>query len=116
MAADQLTPAQKTELRTQADAYLTSFNALVELDQEIIVHNEEMLAAAGAVEPLVVKLEALGEQLAADGAQHRTHKQHSNLYLFHHHNLSRADYFRRAGNYPLTANYQPDPRIDQHRA
>ena len=66
LSTDQLTSAQKTELRTQADAYLTSFNGLVELDKEIIIHNEELIAAARAVEPLAVKIESLGETLAAD--------------------------------------------------
>lgn len=65
-ATDQLTPELRTELRTQADAYLTTFNTLVELDKEIAIYNEELNNAARAVEPFVTKFESLGEQLAAD--------------------------------------------------
>ncbi|MBI5297404.1 MAG: GAF domain-containing protein [Chloroflexi bacterium] len=65
-ATDLLEPAVKTELRTQADTYLVAFDALVELDKEIAIHNEELIAAARAVEPLAAKLQSLGEQLAVD--------------------------------------------------
>ena len=66
-ATNQLEPAAKTELLTQTNAYLTSFDALVELDEEIAIHNEELINAARTVESLAAKIESLGEQLAADG-------------------------------------------------
>lgn len=65
-ATDQLAPELRTELRTQADDYLATFNMLVELDKEIAIYNEELNNAALAVEPLVTKFESLAEQLAAD--------------------------------------------------
>ena len=65
-ATDQIEPAVKTELRAQADIYLTAFDSYIELQQEVAIHNEELTAAARAVEPLVAEFETLGETLAAD--------------------------------------------------
>jgi nitrate/nitrite-specific signal transduction histidine kinase len=66
-ATDLLTPEVKTELRTQADNYLTAFDALVETDKEIDTYNANMITAGRAVEALVAKFGTLGNQLAADG-------------------------------------------------
>jgi putative methionine-R-sulfoxide reductase with GAF domain len=62
-ASKQLEPAQKTELRGLVDAYLNSFNALVTLDKEIAINNEDLITTARAVEPLAIKLFTLGQQL-----------------------------------------------------
>lgn len=64
--SEQIDSASKIELRTQTDLYLTSFNALVELDKNIVIYNDNLIASARAVEPLATKFELLGEQLAAD--------------------------------------------------
>jgi len=65
-ATDQLEPAGKIELLTQADAYLTAFDTLVELDKEIVIYNAELSNAAQAVESLAAKINRLGQQLAVD--------------------------------------------------
>jgi GAF domain-containing protein/HAMP domain-containing protein len=67
IATNQLEPAAKAKLLTQVNAYLTSFDALVELDKEIAVHNKELTNTALAVEVLAAKIENLGTQLATDG-------------------------------------------------
>ncbi len=64
-AANQIEPAAKNELFTQVDAYLLSFNALVALDKEIFTIDQTLIDSARAVEPLVAKIETLGEQLAS---------------------------------------------------
>lgn len=64
--SDQIDDAAKVELRTQADSYLSSFTALVELDKSIAVYNADLITSARAVEPLAAKFEQLGEQLATD--------------------------------------------------
>ena len=63
---DQLGPDEKTELRDQADIYLAAFEQLVQLNNEIEIANEALIASARAVEPLAFKFEVLGEQLATD--------------------------------------------------
>jgi len=63
---DQLEPRAKTELLTQVDTYLTAFNALVELDREIAVNNENLINASSAVESLTAKFKNLGEKLATE--------------------------------------------------
>lgn len=65
-AQDALSAAQKAELTRQADAYLAAFNSLVEVDKEIANHNQALVAAARAVEPLTVKLLNIGIQLGAE--------------------------------------------------
>ncbi len=64
--SELLEPAEKTELLTQSDAYLTAFDGLVELDKEIAVHNENLINASSAVESLTANFKSLGEQLAAE--------------------------------------------------
>jgi putative methionine-R-sulfoxide reductase with GAF domain len=66
-ATDLLTPEVKTDLRTQADNYLTAFDALVATDKKIEIDNTNMVNAARAVEASVTKNTALGDQLAKDG-------------------------------------------------
>ncbi|MBK9210876.1 MAG: HAMP domain-containing protein [Anaerolineales bacterium] len=63
---DKLGPAEKAELHNQADIYLAAFEQLVQLNNEIEIANETLIASARAVEPLALKLETLGEQLATD--------------------------------------------------
>ncbi len=65
-AAEQLEPAEKDELVTQLDAYMTTFSALIELDKNIAIYNDKLITSASAIEPLGENLEVLGEQLAAD--------------------------------------------------
>ena len=62
--ADQLKPAEKTELLAQVDAYVTAFDALIELDKEIAAQNKELINAASTVETLTAKIEKLGGQIA----------------------------------------------------
>lgn len=64
--SDLLTTLQKPELRTMIDKYIKAFDAVVEKDREIAIHNEELITAARAVEPLAAKIENLGEQLATE--------------------------------------------------
>ncbi|MBI5965021.1 MAG: GAF domain-containing protein [Chloroflexi bacterium] len=65
-ASDLLQSAEKTELKTLADNYQTAFDVLVTRDNEIAQYDAAMIAAAREVEPLSSKIEALGEQLAAE--------------------------------------------------
>jgi GAF domain-containing protein len=45
------------------DDYLQSFESLTALDKEIATHEEEMITAARAVQPLAIKILDLGQQL-----------------------------------------------------
>lgn len=63
---EQLNLTEKDELVKQLDAYITTFNGLIELDKNIAIYNEKLINSARAIEPLGGNLEALGEQLAAD--------------------------------------------------
>ncbi len=63
---EQLDPAAKTELLTQADVYLKTFDKIVAVDQEIDTHYTELANAALALDASSAKINALGEQLAAD--------------------------------------------------
>ena len=65
-ASELLQPAEKTELRSLADNYQTAFDVLVAKDKELAQYDAAMIAAAREVEPLSSKIEALGEQLAAE--------------------------------------------------
>ncbi len=64
--AEQLDPADKAELVSLLNNYLNSFTALVALDENIAIYNDNLINSARAVEPLAAKIEALGEQLATD--------------------------------------------------
>ncbi len=64
--AEQLDPAEKSELVSLLDTYLSTFNALVELDKDIAIYNDELNSSARALEPLAEKIEKIGEQLATD--------------------------------------------------
>ncbi|GAB4397462.1 MAG: hypothetical protein OHK0052_19780 [Anaerolineales bacterium] len=64
--SEALSPAQKTELNRQVEAYLTAFNSLVDIDKEIAAHNAQLIAAARDVQPLTIKLLDLGIQLGAE--------------------------------------------------
>jgi len=63
---EQLDSAAKTDLRAQVDAYLKAFDEIVIVDQEIAAHVQEMDDASHAIEPISVKIVALGDQLAVD--------------------------------------------------
>ncbi|NOT04506.1 MAG: HAMP domain-containing protein [Anaerolineales bacterium] len=65
-ASDLLQVAEKTELRNLAGTYQTAFDVLVTKDREIAEYDAAMIAAAREIEPLSTKIEALGEQLAAE--------------------------------------------------
>ncbi len=65
-ASDLLQSAEKAELRILADKYQTAFDVLVVKDKEIAQYNDAMIAAGRSVESLTVKIESLGEQLAAE--------------------------------------------------
>jgi GAF domain-containing protein/HAMP domain-containing protein len=65
--SDTLKPADKAELLSQVDAYVTAFDGLVELDKQIAVYNQELITAASAVEAQAAKIENLGNQLAIYG-------------------------------------------------
>jgi putative methionine-R-sulfoxide reductase with GAF domain len=65
-ASDQLDPAVKADIRAQADAYLKAFDEIVTVDKEIAARVQEMDDASHAIEPLAVKVLALGDQLAVD--------------------------------------------------
>ncbi|GAB4538530.1 MAG: hypothetical protein Fur002_02130 [Anaerolineales bacterium] len=65
-AADQLPSAAKTELRAQLDSYLKAFDAIVEADKQLIIHDSELADVALALQNSIAKIEALGETLAAD--------------------------------------------------
>ncbi len=64
--AEKLEAAEKDELVSQLDTYITTFSALVELDKNIAIYNDNLIVSARAIEPLGSNLEVLGEQLAAD--------------------------------------------------
>ncbi|MBK9604849.1 MAG: GAF domain-containing protein [Anaerolineales bacterium] len=61
-----LVKTEKLEIHTLANTYLKAFDKLVEADQEIAARNEEMIAAARAIEPLTIKIEQLGETAASE--------------------------------------------------
>ena len=63
-SSDVLTSAEKTELRTLADSYLASFDALVGKDVEVIASRDAFRSAARAVEPVVEKLANIGIELS----------------------------------------------------
>jgi GAF domain-containing protein/HAMP domain-containing protein len=60
----QLKPENKTVLLSQVDAYVTAFDALVELDKKIATSNQQLFNAASAVEFMATKIDRLGEILA----------------------------------------------------
>jgi putative methionine-R-sulfoxide reductase with GAF domain len=62
-----LTPADKTELLTQVNAYAAAFDELVELDKQIVVYNKDLFNSASAVDFLATKINRLGDILALDG-------------------------------------------------
>ena len=65
--SDALEPADKTDLLSQLDAYVTAFDGLVELDKQITIYNQELITAASAAEAQAAKIENLGNQLAIYG-------------------------------------------------
>ena len=64
--SDQFDPKTKTEMIAQADAYLTAFDGLVELDRNISIYNDDLKTSSTAVENLTAKIQSLGEQLATE--------------------------------------------------
>ena len=64
--SERLKPDTKAETLSQIDVYITTFNALVELDKDIALLNDNLITSARAVEPLAAKFEQLGEQLAIE--------------------------------------------------
>jgi GAF domain-containing protein/HAMP domain-containing protein len=66
MASDQLEPALKTQLLTQADIYLEAFDGLVELDREIATYDKDLVSSSASVEELTTKIKSLGEELAVE--------------------------------------------------
>jgi len=64
--SEPLQPAQKAELVTLVDQYQTAFDTIITKDTELAQYTDAMIAAARDVEPLIAKIEALGEQRAAD--------------------------------------------------
>jgi putative methionine-R-sulfoxide reductase with GAF domain len=62
-ASEAIPPAEKMELSGLVDNYLQSFESLTALDKEIATHEEEMITAARAVQPLAIKILDLGQQL-----------------------------------------------------
>ncbi|HEU0296306.1 MAG TPA: GAF domain-containing protein [Anaerolineales bacterium] len=69
IASELLEPAEKTEIRTLADEYLTKFDGLVEKDREIADAIEVFRAAASDIQTTSERLELAGEQLAAQDVQ-----------------------------------------------
>jgi hypothetical protein len=105
-----LEPKVKADLLKQIDDYLTAFDALVALDNEVTVHNKELLTAAGAVETQAAKIEELGNQLAADriaSARSNYAQTYTNCRGFGPYN----SYF----HHILSANYAADQGVDKHR-
>jgi len=64
-----LQPAEKTEIRTLADEYLTKFDALVGKDKEIATVTEVFRSAAANIQDDAEILASIGEQLAEQGIQ-----------------------------------------------
>ena len=64
--SDQLDPAEKTQLLTQADEYVAAIDALVELDKKIATYNEDLISASSTVEVLTAETKDLGGQLATE--------------------------------------------------
>ena len=67
--SELLTSSEKVELDALADEYLVKFDGLVEKDRQIADTLELLHAAAGDVETTVARLEAAGQELAAQGVQ-----------------------------------------------
>jgi putative methionine-R-sulfoxide reductase with GAF domain/CHASE3 domain sensor protein len=67
--SDQLTPAEKTEIRTLADTYLVGFDGLVEKDKQVADATEVFRAAANEIQTDAAQLGTLGIQLAEQGVQ-----------------------------------------------
>jgi len=67
--SEQLSPSEKTEIRTLADEYLTKFDALVEKDKEIADATEVFRAAAADIQTDTEQIGALGVQLADQNIQ-----------------------------------------------
>ncbi len=63
--SERLTASEKDELLATSKEYLANFDAIVTIDIEIAGHNEELIAAARAVEPLAEEINQLGTSLAA---------------------------------------------------
>jgi len=63
-ASELLTAAEKTEMYTLAEQYITAFDALVENDFEIAVATQEFNFAAQAMEPIVEKLANTGQEMS----------------------------------------------------
>jgi putative methionine-R-sulfoxide reductase with GAF domain len=68
-ASEILTPAEKVEIRTLADSYLTKFLSLVEKDRQVAEATEVFRAAAADIQTETEQLSALGEELAAQDIQ-----------------------------------------------
>jgi HAMP domain-containing protein len=66
---ESLTDAQKEQLRTLTDTYIEKFDALVDLDEQIMFTTAEMIAAARTMEPVTVKIVDLGQQLGLEDTQ-----------------------------------------------
>jgi GAF domain-containing protein/HAMP domain-containing protein len=64
--SDQLDPAEKSQLLTQADEYVAAIDALVELDKKIATYNEVLINASSTVEALTAQTKDLGGQLATE--------------------------------------------------
>ncbi len=64
--SELIQPKEKEELRALANKYQSAFDNLVKLDQEIEIHNSELINASRAVEPLAEKITNTGAQLGAE--------------------------------------------------
>lgn len=111
---DKFEPSVKTELRTQADAYLAAFDSLVALDNEIVIYNEALINAARGVEPLTTKIESLGEQLATEDIAAARFKRNSNPYDVHRYYVWRACNFYFSGDHPVRSDHPPHHRPDEY--
>ena len=67
--SEVLTPAEKAEVRTLADDYLTKFLSLVEKDKQVVDATEVFRAAASEIQTDAEQLETIGVQLAAQDIQ-----------------------------------------------
>ena len=68
-ASEVLTPAEKAEVRTLADDYLTKFLSLVEKDGQVLEATEVFRAAANVIQTDLAELETIGVELAAQDIQ-----------------------------------------------
>lgn len=64
--SEALDPVQKAKIRTFLDEYLKKFDEIVSIDAEIVAHDAAVINAGRAMEPVAARLNALGEQMAAD--------------------------------------------------